>query len=278
MPESGQVRPSPLLTAPGDWQVPETRVVELAPRSSDLCVVVPVIDEGERLLDQLRRMADLPERLDVVLADGGSTDGSTEPGRLGSLGVRTLLVKSGGPALSAQLRMAFAWGLGEGYAGFVTIDGNGKDGVEAIPRFAEALRRGADFVQGSRYLEGGVEENTPLDRALAVRWLHAPLLSLAAGRRYTDTTNGFRGFSARLLKDGRVRPFRDVFDTYNLHYYLAIRAPRLGLRVEELPVRRVYPSRGHTPTKISGLGSRLHILKLLLLAVAGRYDPPEVPR
>lgn len=260
---------------PDHWQVPEARLTELAPRSSDLVVVVPVVDEGDRLLAQLRRMADLPERLDVVIADGGSTDGSTEPGRLAGLGVRALLVKSGGPALSAQLRTAFAWGLDEGYDGFVTVDGNGKDGVEAIPAFAERLRAGVDFVQGSRYLPGGQEENTPLDRSLGVRWLHAPLLSLASGFRYTDTTNGFRGFSARLLRDDRVRPFRDVFETYNLHYYLSRRAARLGFRVEEIPVRRVYPERGETPTKISGLRARLRILGLLLRTVLGGYDPKE---
>jgi len=220
-------------------------------------------------------MADIPDRLDVVIADGGSSDGSTEPEKLSSLGVRAVLVKSGGPALSAQLRTAFAWGLREGYEGFVTVDGNGKDGIEAIPAFAERLRAGVDFIQGSRYLEGGHEENTPLDRSLGVRYLHAPLLSLASGFRYTDTTNGFRGFSARLLRDDRVRPFRDVFETYNLHYYLSRRAARLGFRVEEIPVRRVYPDVGRTPTKISGLNARLHILGLLLRTVLGAYDPGE---
>jgi dolichol-phosphate mannosyltransferase len=169
--------------------------------------------------------------------------------------------------------MGFAYALQRGYLGVVTIDGNGKDGYEAIPDFLAALAEGYDFVQGSRYLPGGVAVHTPLDRELGVRLLHAPALSLAAGFRYTDTTNGFRGFSARLLGDPRVRPFRDVFDAYNLHYYLSVRAPRLGFRVKELPVRRAYPSRGKTPTKISGLAGRLRILEQLLKACVGAYDP-----
>jgi dolichol-phosphate mannosyltransferase len=272
-PDESPRRLSSVVRLPDDWEVPSAHVVDLAPRTTDLCVVIPVVDEGERLLAQLRRMAELPERLDFVIADGGSSDGSTDPATLAALGVRALLVKSGGPALSAQLRTAFAWGLGEGYEGFVTVDGNGKDGVEAVPRFAERLRAGVDFVQGSRYIEGGEEENTPLDRSLGVRLLHAPLLSLASGFRYTDTTNGFRAFSAGLLRDDRVRPFRDIFETYNLHYYLARRAARLGFRVEEIPVRRVYPDVGRTPTKISGLTARLHILSLLLHTVVGSYDP-----
>ena len=71
----------------------------------------------------------------------------------------------------------------------------------------------------------------------------------------------------------RVRPFRDVFDTYNLHYYLSVRIPRLGYWVKELPVRRVYPSAGPTPSHIGGLRARLHILRLLFWAALGRYNP-----
>jgi len=72
--------------------------------------------------------------------------------------------------------------------------------------------------------------------------IHAPLISLASGKRHTDTTNGFRAYSRRLLEDPRVAPLRDLFTTYELHYYLAIRVARLGLRVCEIPVARRYPA------------------------------------
>jgi hypothetical protein len=54
---------------------------------------------------------------------------------------------------------------------------------------------------------------------------------------------------------------------------LAVRLPRLGFRVKELPVRRVYPNSGPLPSKIGGFSSKLGIVRLLLLAVAGRYSP-----
>src|SRR5690606_15118792 len=111
--------------------------------------------------------------------------------------------------------------------GVIAIDGNDKDDPTAIPAFAAALDRGVDHVQGSRYLPGGHHEHTPLLRHAGVRLLHAPLISRAAGVRYTDTTNGFRGYSATLLRDPRVQPFRHVFSRYELHYYLAIRAGEL---------------------------------------------------
>lgn len=240
----------------------------------EYAVLIPVINEGMRIQRQLRGMAALRLFADVVIVDGGSKDGSLEHSFLRAHNVRTLLVKTGPGKLSAQLRVGFAWALDQGYRGVVTIDGNGKDGYQAIESFVEALEQGWDFVQGSRYVPGGVAINTPLERTLGVRLLHAPLLSLASRFHYTDTTNGFRAFSSRLLCDDRVRPFRAVFDTYNLHYYLSIRAARLGFRVQELPVTRSYPNEGPTPSKIGGLGGKLHVLKQLCLAVGGAYDPP----
>ena len=103
--------------------------------------------------------------------------------------------------------------------------------------------------------------------------MHAPMISLAAGHRYTDTTNGFRAYSRRLLTDPRVQPLRDIFSGYELHYYLAIRAARLGLRVTETPVTRRYPSHGKTPTKISPVKGNLLILRTLISAALGRFNP-----
>jgi dolichol-phosphate mannosyltransferase len=256
-------------------EVPAFDVHEFEPRRTRYAVLIPVINEGERLLSQLRRMEFLAGQADIIVGDGGSSDTSGDPVKLRNFPVRSLLVKTGPGKLSAQLRMLLDYAVKEGYEGFVFIDGNGKDGVEAIPSFLEALDQGFDYVQGSRYMAGGEEANTPWDRRIGVTLLHAPLISLAARFRYTDTTNGFRALSRRAILDPRVQPFRDIFDTYNLHYYLSVRIPRLGFRVKELPVRRAYPAAGPTPSKIGGLQAKLGILKLLMLAVMGRYNPRE---
>jgi dolichol-phosphate mannosyltransferase len=263
------------LALPDADQLPSFTRIFGTPRASRYCVLIPVINEGERITGQLRGMKAAQLDSDILLVDGGSTDGSINPGVLqNELNVNTLLVKTGWGWLSAQLRIGMAWAVACGYEGIITIDGNGKDDFRAIVSFLSKLDGGFDFVQGSRYVVGGIAEHTPLERELGVRWLHAPLISLGAGVRYTDTTNGFRGFSRQLLLDPRVRPFRAIFETYNLHYYLSVRAPRLGFRVCEIPVTRRYPKAGPVPSKIAGWSSKLQILKQTLIAVCGGYNPP----
>jgi dolichol-phosphate mannosyltransferase len=247
--------------------------VEFRAKSADYCICVFVINENGKLHQFLSRLQPYAAQVDVVVADGGSSDGSTEESVLRGFDVNTLLTKRDVGRLGTQMRMAFAWALERGYRGVLTIDGNNKDDPAAVPEFVRLLDDGADHVQGSRFLPGGVSENLPISRWLGVRLLHAPLLSLAARHRYTDTTNGFRGYGARFLADPRVDPFRDIFQGYELHYYLAIRAARLGFRVVETPVTRSYPAHGPTPTKISPIRGNLNVLGCLARACCGRYDP-----
>lgn len=253
-------------------EIPDFRAEVLAPRASAICVLVFVINEGERFRQQLVRMSRLDSSIDVAIADGGSTDGSVDLAHLRATGVRALLTKTGPGRLSAQMRVALSWAMDEGYEGVIVIDGNGKDHVGAIPEFARLLRDGFDHVQGSRFIPGGAAINTPAARLLGVRLIHAPLISLAARRRHTDTTNGFRAYSSRLILDPEIAVFRSAFQTYELHYHLAIESSRSRrFRVVETPVTREYPARGRVPTKIKGLRGNASVLWVLLKAVSGRY-------
>ena len=256
------------------WQVPDFKTSLWLGRQHRFCVVIPVINESGRIGSLLRRMAalNIASIADIIIIDGGSTDGSLELDSVQAQGARGLLVKTGPGRLSAQLRCAYAFALDQGYEGLVTIDGNDKDDPEAIPRFIEALQQGVDFVQASRFVAGGLAENTPMSRDFAIRFIHAPMLSLFSGFRWTDTTQGFRAYSRKLLLDSQIAPFRDVFLTYELLAYLSYRAPKLGYRCVELPTIRRYPP-GEVPTKISSVKGNLSVLQVLFRACFGTYNP-----
>ncbi len=261
-----------------DWQVPAYRCNIFRSRNSAAALVIPVINENGRLLGQLDAIAALHLPVDVIIADGGSDDGSTDVEQLEHRRVRACLTKTGPGRLSAQLRMAYSWALEQGYDAIITMDGNGKDGVDGIQRIFDKIQAGYGYVQGSRYSKGGQAINTPLSRWIAGRIIHAPLISYAARQWFTDTTNGFRGYSSAYLSDPDVRPFRNVFMNYNLLFYLSVRASQLGYRVTEVGVTRAYPQNGTVPTKIHGIRGKLSLFGELLGAVTRQYHPPATDR
>jgi glycosyltransferase involved in cell wall biosynthesis len=256
------------------WEVPSFDAKLWLGRRSPYCVVIPVINEGARIKSLLARMAALNiyNLADVIIVDGGTTDGSLNLADLQVVGVRGLLVKTGPGRLSAQLRCAYSFSLDQGYEGIVTIDGNDKDDPEAILRFIAALKTGVDFVQGSRFVAGGIAENTPKSRDFAIRFIHAPMLSISSGFNWTDTTQGFRAYSRKMLLDNKISPFREVFTTYELLAYLSYRAPKLGYRCLEIPTIRRYP-KGEVPTKISAFRGNLAVFVVLIKSCLGMYNP-----
>ena len=255
--------------------VPDYEICELAPRHAHYCLLIPVINEGARILTELGRAqrAGIDKVCDIILCDGGSTDGSMKPETLELYGVNTLLTKTGPGKQGAQLRMGIHFALGRGYQGVLTVDGNNKDSVEDVPKFIAKLKEGYDLVQGSRFVKGGHAINTPAARYWAVRLIHAPIISLAARQWFTDTTNAYRAYSREYLTHPQVRPLRDVFSGYELLAYLSVRATQLGLKACEVPVTRAYPATGATPTKISGFKGNSELLKVLLNTLAGKYNP-----
>lgn len=255
--------------------VPKFECTEYEGKSKDYVILIPIINEGERIIQELKRAYKyhIADYADIVICDGGSTDGCTEEYKLRSLQVNTLLVKQDTGKQGAQLRMGIWWALQRGYKGIITIDGNNKDSIEDVPRFIEKLKEGYDLIQGSRFVKGGRAVNTPFIRMVSVRLIHAPIISLTAHQRFTDTTNAYRAYSERYLTDERVQPLRDIFITYELLAYLSVRATQIGMSACEIPVTRAYPKNGETPTKISFFKGNSELMKILLKNARGAYNP-----
>ena len=133
------LQPVPIQNVPG---VPDYTCTAFLPKSSDYCLLIPVINEGSRILTELGRAqkAGVDRLVDIVICDGGSTDGSMNPDTLELYGVNTLLVKTGPGKQGAQLRMGLHFALIFGYKGVLTIDGNNKDSIEDVPKFVEIGR------------------------------------------------------------------------------------------------------------------------------------------
>lgn len=78
-----------------------------------------------------------------------------------------------------------------------------------------------------------------------------------------------------MLLDPNTAPFCDAFMTYKLLAYFSYRPPKLGFRCVEEAIIRRYPE-GDIPTKISALRGNANVLKILLKACLGQYNPMQV--
>ena len=255
------------------WEIPDFEISYLKEKRNKYVLIIPVINEGQNIINFVNKISFLKinQIIDILIMDGGSIDNSLNPENLRVKGINGLLIKKGPGKLGSQLRIAYARSLVMGYEGVITIDGNNKDQPQAIKDFIHLLDKGYDFVQGSRFVKNGKHVNTPLLRYLGIRLIHAPLLSIASNFRWTDTTQGFRGYSRRLIESNKICLFRNIFKNYEMLAYLSYICPKEDFRCIEIPTSRIYP-KGKIPTKISPLRGEVNVMITLFRACLGYYS------
>ena len=239
--------------------------------------MAPVLDEERKIGEVVRRMPrDLVD--EVLVIDDGSRDASAAVCRGQGATVIPLGATIG---VGAALRAGYAYAVQEGYDVAVVVAGNNKDAPEDIANLLDPIADGrADFVQGSRWLHESRDLGAmPLYRRLATR-LHPMLFSWAARRRVTDSTNGYRACTTRLLRDPRLDLRGRWLDRYELEPFLFLAACRLGYDVVEVPARKVYPPKALGQTKMKPVTGWWSILRPVLMVGAGivRFPPEPTPR
>ena len=78
------------------------------------------------------------------------------------------------------------------------FDADGQHDPAHIKTLTDALEGGADMVIGSRFAETSAHYDVGGTRRGAMRVLQV-MVRLLAGRRYSDTSSGFRGFNQQVL-------------------------------------------------------------------------------
>lgn len=204
----------------------------------------------------------------TVVVDDGSTDDTGAKARAAGAAVIRNKANRG---VGAAIRSGIDYAIDHGYEIVVIISGGGKTPPEQIPRLLEPIINGqADFVQGSRYKEGGEFLRMPLQRRLGTR-AYTMLFSLFCGRRVTDASSGFRAVRVSLFEDKRINLWQDWLDRYELEPYLLFKALRLGHRVIEVPVTIEYPKSndGISYTKMRALTDWWKIFRPVLFLGLG---------
>ncbi len=235
-------------------------------RGLRVIAIAPVLDEELKIGDVVRRTPrDVVD--EVLVVDDGCCDRSPEVAR--ELGA-TVLTLGSTLGVGAALRAGYAYAVEHGYDVAVVMAGNNKDSPEEIPLLLDPIADGrADFVQGSRWLKRSANFGPmPIYRRIATR-VHPLLFSLAARRRVTESTNGFRAVRREVLTDPRLHLDQAWLDEYELEPYLYLRAIQLGWRTAEVPVTKIYPPRQLGQTKMKPITGWWSILRPILYVGLG---------
>jgi dolichol-phosphate mannosyltransferase len=176
---------------------------------------------------------------DVLFVDDGSTDATPEI--LAAIPGTELIRHPTNRGIGAAIRTALHHARAHGYRFIVIMAGNGKDDFREVPRLlAPLLDDTADYVQGSRFLDGGAFENLPGGRRFLLG-IHAVVFTVVTGRKTTDASNGFRAYRLSLFDDPQIDIDQEWLDRYELETYLHVKVHWLGYRVREVAVSKTYP-------------------------------------
>jgi glycosyltransferase involved in cell wall biosynthesis len=156
-------------------------------------VVVPVKNEAANLRVVLPELSGLSLVHEVILVDGGSSDGTVEVAREVMPQIR--VVRQTRKGKGNALACGFAAVTGDIV---VMFDGDGSADPAEIPRFVEALVSGADFAKGSRFAPGGGSDDITPVRRFGNSGLHWAA-NVAFRTRFSDLCYGYNAFWRDML-------------------------------------------------------------------------------
>jgi glycosyltransferase involved in cell wall biosynthesis len=156
-----------------------------------ILVIVPAFNEEEALPATLAELRDVRPDLDVVVVSDGSTDGTARVARAAGVSVIELPFNLG---VGGALRTGFIYAVRENYDAAIQFDADGQHDPACIKTLTEAMDAGADVVIGTRFGEESAHYDVGHTRRRAMRLLQHTVRMLS-GKRYTDTSSGFRLFN-----------------------------------------------------------------------------------
>lgn len=169
-----------------DPQSRTPQVGSLQPRNVEnprVTALIPAMNEAKNLPFVAARMPSVVD--EIVFIDGASVDNTEEVARhlWPTATILTQTRKGKGNALACGLEAATGDII-------VLMDADGSTNPEEIDEYVSALRAGADFAKGSRFIQGGGSSDITRLRAAGNKGLNG-IVNILFRTRYTDLCYGY---------------------------------------------------------------------------------------
>lgn len=215
-------------------------------------------NEGKLIFDT---MNDHPfvRNYDLLVYDDGSTD---QLKSLVSFNKQLIILRNKTrKGIGYCMKKVFQYAINNKYDILVIEAGNFKDRAKDLPKLiSPILTNECDIVQGSRFLPGAVFSGMPFYRIIATKYIHPFFSSLAARKKLTESTNGYRAYRVSILKDKNINWKQNwIGNSYDLEPYMLIKSIKQGWRHQEVPVDKIYAFK--KSTKMSGIKDFWNMIK-----------------
>jgi dolichol-phosphate mannosyltransferase len=234
-------------------------------------VIVPTYNERENIGPLLDQLMALPERVDVLVVDDASPDGTGDLVRERAVGEPRihLLQRAGKLGLGSAYVEGFRYALAQGAEYIFEMDADFSHDPQEIGAFLSAAQD-VDLVLGSRYLDGVRVVNWPLNRLILSRAANV-YTRLITGLPVHDATGGFKCFRRRALEGIRLDRVRS--DGYAFQIEVSYKCWKRGFRIREIPIVFVDRTAG-----VSKMNRRIiweaagMVWRLRLMSLVGRVE------
>jgi dolichol-phosphate mannosyltransferase len=198
-------------------------------------VIIPTYNERENIPRIVPLVLAQDERLDVLIIDDNSPDGTgAVADTLAAENPRVhVMHRAGKLGLGTAYLAGFRWGLDRGYDWLFEMDADFSHDPVHLPQFLEAIQD-ADLVIGSRYLGGKVTVvNWPMAR-LMLSYSANIYARTITGVPLWDGTAGFKAFRRATLEQLDLEHVES--EGYSFQIEMNLRVWKKGLRIREIPI------------------------------------------
>jgi dolichol-phosphate mannosyltransferase len=212
-------------------------------------VIVPTYNERENIGRIVESVLAQDERLDILVVDDGSPDGTGAlVDELAAVQPRVNVIhRERKLGLGTAYVAGFRWALSRGYAFVFEMDADFSHDPNHLPSFLAEIEN-ADLVLGSRYRNGKVTVvNWPISR-LMLSYSANVYARYVTGLQLWDSTGGFKCFRRHVLEAIDLGAVRS--NGYAFQIEMSFRAWKKGFRIVEIPI--VFTDRSEGESKMSG--------------------------
>ena len=194
-------------------------------------IIIPAYNEELNIENTINKLMkynnDAKNKVDYIIINDGSTDKTREICEKNNYNVINLIYNLGiGGAVQTGYKYAFA----NNYDIAIQFDGDGQHDEKYIKNLVEEIKKGSNFVVGSRFISNLSKFKSSGTRRFGIKVLSL-LIKICTGRKICDPTSGFRAAD------------KDVIKLFASHYPMEYPEPesttmliKRGVKVGEIPV------------------------------------------